>query len=91
MAASPIRSSVNIFPTALIISPFAIIFGVVIKATNKYRPTNYIGWVLMLVGFGLMTLLKADATTGQWVGFQIITAAGIGIIVSLVPCTINRG
>ncbi|TBU25225.1 iron permease [Dichomitus squalens] len=80
MAASPIRSSVNLFATSLVISPTAIICGAVIKGTNKYRAVNYVGWALMIIGFGLLTLLKADASTGDWAGFQVITAAGIGII-----------
>ena len=78
--ASPIRSGVDLFPTAFVLSPFAIIIGVVIKATNKYRPANYLGWALLLIGFGLFTLLKADASTAEWVVFQIITAVGTGII-----------
>ncbi|KAI0363645.1 iron permease [Pilatotrama ljubarskyi] len=80
MAATPIRSSINIFATALVLSPFALFCGIVIKGTNKYRPANYVGWALMVIGFGLLTLLMADASTGQWAGFQIITAAGLGII-----------
>ncbi|KAI0648736.1 iron permease [Trametes meyenii] len=80
MAASPIRSSVNVFPTALVMSPSAIICGIIVKKTNKYRPSNYIGWVLILIGFGLLTLLKADSSTGEWVGYQVITAVGVGII-----------
>ena len=78
--ASPIHSSINLFPTALVISPFSIICGVIVKSTNKYRPSNYVGWALTMVGFGLLTLLKADAGTAQWVGFQVVTAAGVGII-----------
>ena len=81
MAASPIHSSVNLFATSLIISPTAIICGAIIKSMNKYRAVNYVGWALMMIGFGLLTLLKANASTGEWAGFQIITAAGIGTIV----------
>ena len=80
MGASPIHSSINIFPTALVISPFSIICGVIVKGSNRYVPSNYVGWALTMIGFGLLTLLKADASTAQWVGFQVITAAGVGII-----------
>ena len=80
MGASPIHSTINIFPTALGISPFSIICGVIVKGSNRYVPSNYVGWALTMIGFGLLTLLKADASTAQWVGFQVITAAGVGII-----------
>ena len=81
MDATPIGSSVKAFPTTLIVSPFSILSGILVKGSNKYRPANLLGWILCIVGSGLLTLLKADATTGQWVGFQIVVAAGIGIVV----------
>ncbi|KAI0833798.1 iron permease [Trametes gibbosa] len=80
MAASPVRSSVNLFATALVCSPFSLIGGVLVKTLNKYRPANYIGWALTMIGVGLLTLLKEDSPTAAWASFQVITAAGIGII-----------
>ena len=68
--------------SALIISPFALICGAVVKITGKYRPVNYAGWILMIIGFGLLSLLKADSDVGHWVGYQILVSAGSGIIVS---------
>ena len=82
MGASPIRSSVNMLATTLICAPVSLFAGGYVKKSAKYRPANFVGWSLMLIGFGLFTLFKADSSTGMWAGFQIITAAGIGIIVS---------
>ena len=53
-----------------------------VNVQNKYRPANLLGWVVTTVGFGLLSLLKADSTTGQWVGYQIFAAIGTGMIVS---------
>ncbi|THH28362.1 hypothetical protein EUX98_g5826 [Antrodiella citrinella] len=80
MGASPIRSGVEILPTAMILSPFALIAGVSVQILGKYRLVNIIGWVLLTVGLGVMSLLKADSSTGQWVGYQILTAAGTGLL-----------
>ncbi|KAH9902443.1 iron permease [Cubamyces lactineus] len=80
MDATPIQSSVKVFATTFIVSPFSIFCGILVKATNKYRPINYVGWALSIIGCGLLSLLKADSRTAQWVGFQIIAAAGIGIV-----------
>ena len=82
MGASPIHSSVNMLATTLICAPVSLFAGGIVKKRARYRPVNYVGWILMLIGFGLFTLFKADSSTGMWAGFQIITAAGIGIIVS---------
>lgn len=81
MDATPIRSSINVFATTLVVSPFSIICGVLVKVTNKYRPLNYVGWALSMIGCGLLTLLKADSHTSAWAGFQIVAAMGIGIVV----------
>lgn len=83
MDATPIRSSINVFATTLVVSPFSIICGVLVKVTNKYRPLNYVGWALSMIGCGLLTLLKADSHTSQWAGFQIVAAMGIGIVVRI--------
>ena len=84
MGASPIRSGVDMLATALVIAPFALICGIIIKATNKYRPANIMGWVLTIVGFGLLSLLKADSPVKNWVGFQFLVSAGTGMIVRVI-------
>lgn len=83
MEATPLRSSVQMLPTALIISPFALIGGILVKVFNKYRPPMVMGWLFIIVGFGVLTLLKADSPTSQWVGYQVLVSIGLGIIVSL--------
>jgi hypothetical protein len=82
MGASPLRSSVLMLPTALIIAPFAVIAGVAIEKIRKYRLVNAVGWMLTVVGFGVLSLLKADSSTTEWVCFQIIVSMGTGIVVS---------
>lgn len=69
--------------TAFVMAPFALICGMLIKAMNKYRPANVIGWVLTIIGFGLLSLLKADSPVRDWVGFQFLVSAGTGMIVRL--------
>ncbi|GBE86270.1 Efflux pump FUS6 [Sparassis crispa] len=78
--ASPIRSGVQSLPTALVIAPFAMICGVTVQIMNKYRPVNAMGWILMIIGLGLLCLLKANSDASQWIGFQIVAAAGTGLI-----------
>ncbi|TCD60225.1 hypothetical protein EIP91_010533 [Steccherinum ochraceum] len=79
---NPILTGVNMFPTALVIAPFAVVAGVSIAVLKKYRPANIAGWILITVGFGIMSLLKADSTTGQWVGYQLVVSAGLGLLYS---------
>ncbi|KAI0363882.1 iron permease [Pilatotrama ljubarskyi] len=96
MGATPIGSSVKMLATTLICAPFSFLCGGVIKATGKYRPMNVLGWALLMVGFGLFTLLKADSPTAMWAGFQVVMAMGLGIVWSstvfpiLAPIPVHR-
>ncbi len=83
LLSSPIGSSVKILPTAIVSSSFSLFSGIMIKKTNKYRPANWVGWTLAIVGFGLLTTLTADSSAGEWAGYQALQAAGSGTIVSL--------
>ncbi|KAK7061333.1 MFS domain-containing protein [Favolaschia claudopus] len=94
--ASPVRSSVDYLPAALVTAPFALVAGVLVNALNKYRAVNFTGWIFLLVGFGLFSTLREDSSVGKWVGFQIIVAIGIGMLFSapifplLAPLPPNR-
>ncbi|CAK5262641.1 unnamed protein product [Mycena citricolor] len=80
--ASPIRSAVDFLPGALLTAPFALIAGLLIMAGKRYREVNWIGWIFMIIAFGLISTLEATASTGQWVGFQVVGAIGTGLIFS---------
>ncbi|KAI0352489.1 iron permease [Trametes cingulata] len=94
--ASPLRSSVQTLPTALVMPPFSLLCGFVVKATRTYRPINVVGWILSIIGFGLLSLLQADSAAPQWIGFQFLMSAGTGIIYAstvfavLAPLPVSR-
>ncbi|OBZ65418.1 putative transporter C3H1.06c [Grifola frondosa] len=96
LGASPIRSGVDLLATALVIAFFALIAGVAVQVMNKYRPANAVGWAITIVGFGLLTLLRANAPVGHWVGYQIVASAGTGAIFAatifpvLAPLPVSR-
>ncbi|KAI1792582.1 MFS general substrate transporter [Ganoderma leucocontextum] len=78
--ASPVRSSIDTFPIAFVLSPFALISGILIKVVQKYRLMNLVGWIISIVGFGVLSLLRPDSGLGESVGFQFLMAAGVGIV-----------
>lgn len=67
--------------TAFIIAPFALVAGVMVQVMRKYRPVNVVGWIITVVGFGLLSTLRADDAVGKWVGYQIVASIGTGLIV----------
>ncbi|CAK5283448.1 unnamed protein product [Mycena citricolor] len=78
--ASPLQSALDFLPGATITAPFGLLAGMLITATKQYRKVNWIGWLIMIVAFGLSSSLKATASVGHWVGFQLLAGIGIGIV-----------
>ncbi|KAI9452641.1 Mfs1.2 [Lactarius psammicola] len=84
---SPAGAGVDLFGLSYSISLVAIVAGVAVKKTGKYMVPTYVGWVLMVVGAGLLTTLRADSDIAKSVGLQLVIGGGVGIIyvVSLFP------
>lgn len=68
------------FGVAFTIPPFAIIMGVSAQVLNRYRPQNYLGWMITIAGFGLLSTLNEDSSITTIVGYQIFLGIGVGII-----------
>ncbi|EJU01284.1 MFS general substrate transporter [Dacryopinax primogenitus] len=78
--ASPVESSIHLFPSAFSIAPAGIVVGITVAMTNHYVAQNVFAWMLLMIGFGLFTTLNKDSSTGAWVGYQLIAAIGVGIL-----------
>jgi hypothetical protein len=81
VGATPLSSAVDLLPIGLIIAPAGLVCGIVVQLTKMYRPPNLVGWILTIVGFGLLSILRANSSVGEWVGFQILVSTGLGLIV----------
>ena len=78
---TPARAGIQLLPTVLGILPGAIIAGLVLTKFGRYRPIQLVGFAFMTIGFGLLVLLKVNSSTDQWVGYQLISAIGTGLVV----------
>lgn len=79
LEASPEGSGVDLLPSVIPMVPFAILGGIFISMTGKYKPLLIAGFVPIAVGVGLFSTLTDKSSTAIWVIFQIILAAGSGI------------
>ncbi|KAJ6525735.1 MFS general substrate transporter, partial [Mycena capillaripes] len=79
---SPTRSGVILFGLAFSTPPIAIISGIIITLTKRYRAQLWLGWVISIVGLVLMGTTRADTSLRTFVGFEILVGAGFGIIFS---------
>ena len=61
-------------------SLFAILTGIVVKKTGRYLIPIGVGWMLTIIGAGLLTTLHADSDMAKTVGFLVVIGSGVGII-----------
>ncbi|KAF4886521.1 Efflux pump FUS6 [Colletotrichum fructicola] len=86
LGSSPSYAGVQLLPTILMLIPSAILGGGLMSKIGRYLPIHYAGYALMIIGFGLLTLLNKNSGTGKWVGFQMIESFGSGLIIpTLLP------
>ncbi|KAH7929019.1 iron permease [Leucogyrophana mollusca] len=78
--ASPIQSGIDSFGISFFIPIFSILAGASVEVFNVYRPQNYVGWIMMIIGFGLLSMLEADSPRAHYIGFQTITGMGLGVV-----------
>ncbi|KAH9979113.1 hypothetical protein BGW80DRAFT_1249328 [Lactifluus volemus] len=77
---SPTEAGIALFGLSYSIGLIAIVTGLVVKKSGNYAIPTYVGWVLTVVGVGLLTTLDADSSMAKSIGFQLVTGSGIGII-----------
>ncbi len=45
-----------------------------------YRPQNYVGWELIIAGFGVLTILDVNSDKMRYICCQIVIGMGLGIV-----------
>ena len=54
--------------------------GIAIRKTGRYLITIGVGWMLTIIGAGLLTTLLTDSSIAEAVGFQVVIGSGVGIV-----------
>ncbi|RDW61771.1 MDR family MFS transporter [Aspergillus mulundensis] len=82
LMSSPIRSGVQLLPTALFMTVAAVVGGATMQKLGKYKIIHIVGFGLITIGFGIFSLLDGESSTAEWVIFQLIASGGLGLIIS---------
>jgi EmrB/QacA subfamily drug resistance transporter len=89
LEATPEKSGIDLFASVIPMVPAAIIGGVLITVTGKYKELLVAGFVLMAVGMGLFTMLDDRTNTVRWVVYQVVLALGSGIsLIATLPAVL---
>jgi hypothetical protein len=67
-------------PSLTLLTTYSIIAGISVAVLNRYRLQNYLGWLISIAGFSLLSFIKADTHGLALAGLQLAAAIGIGIL-----------
>ncbi|KAI0865359.1 MFS general substrate transporter [Xylaria cubensis] len=76
---SATESGIRTLPSILGQVVFALVGGGLATALGQFVPLLIVSSILSAVGAGLLSTLKVDSSTGIWLGYQLVMAAGVGI------------
>ncbi|KAI9463153.1 MFS general substrate transporter [Boletus coccyginus] len=80
---SPIMSAIySLAVTSL--APSALITGLSIEVTERYRPQMWVGWAIVIVGFGLVCTTLAMDSLRKPFGFVVILGLDAGCVWGIV-------
>ncbi|KAF5873336.1 putative major facilitator superfamily protein [Botrytis fragariae] len=82
--ASPLQSGVYQLPLNLFLVPAGIVAGGFVSKSGKYKATHLVGFGFTTIGIGLFTLLRPSSGKHAWAFFEIITATGLGMILTTI-------
>ncbi|KAL3446705.1 major facilitator superfamily domain-containing protein [Aspergillus insuetus] len=84
-----ILTGVALFPQTFTVAPAAIICGVIITITGRYRWGLWFGWALSNLGLGLLCLLDTRTRTVQWIFLNLPCGLGLGLLTAAIVCTVQ--
>ncbi|KAJ0427155.1 major facilitator superfamily domain-containing protein [Aspergillus carlsbadensis] len=77
---TPTIAGVAALPGTITTVPCAILIGVAVALTGRYRFALWVGWALTCLGIGLLILLYEETGVVQWVFIQGVSGLGIGCL-----------
>jgi hypothetical protein len=89
--ASPLRSGVLLVPLIVATAATGVLNGVFIHRTGQYRPSMWLGTILMTLGNGLYIMFNPDTSIGAIVAFEIIEGIGSGLLFEPPLLAIQQG
>lgn len=78
---SAIVSGVSLIAYVIGNALFSVIAGVLVSKVGYFAPPAIIGAAIGTVGCGLLSTLQVDSGPGRWVGYQVVSSAGLGMAV----------
>ncbi|TVY46196.1 Efflux pump [Lachnellula occidentalis] len=84
---SPTISGVAAFPETFTVAPASIVVGVLASMWGRFRWAIWTGWLLSVLGMGLLYLPGPHTTIPQWLFINLVPGLGLGMLY----CSLSYG
>lgn len=78
---SAIRSGVDMIPYMLANAVFSLLAGIFVSKNGYFTPPAITGLAIGTAGCGLLSMLHVSTPSSNWIGYQILVSAGLGMAV----------
>ncbi|KAG0138126.1 major facilitator superfamily domain-containing protein [Tuber indicum] len=76
----PIMAGVAVFPETFTVAPASVVVGLLVSITGRFRWALWLGWILTVLGMGVLVLLDVDTSTVSWIFITLVSGLGTGIL-----------
>ncbi|KAK4943703.1 hypothetical protein LTR10_016800 [Elasticomyces elasticus] len=78
---SAIRSGVDMIPYMVANAFFALLAGIFVSKNGLFAPPAILGCAIGTVGSGLLTTLTPTTPQANWIGYEFLISAGLGMAI----------
>lgn len=86
---SAAQSGIRLIPLVLGVSIFTMLTNGLLTVWRHYHPLLVLSALVGTFGVSMIYTADANTSTGAWAGFEILTAAGVGIALQI-PMIVNQ-
>ena len=79
--ANAVQSGVDLIAYMIANAVFSVVAGIIVSKVGYFAPPAIVGSAIGTVGCGLLSTLQVNSSAGKWVGYQVLTSAGLGMAV----------
>ncbi|KAF9040487.1 MFS general substrate transporter [Hymenopellis radicata] len=81
--ASALRSGVETFGLSMVLGPVVILCGWSVTKLAKYRPQAWFGWIVLIIGTGLLSTIHAETSLAHSIGYSTLISIGGGFVYAI--------
>lgn len=88
-AFNPVMTGVGLLPITVGIIPTTLVVGLITSRCGRFRWAVWSGWVVTILGTGLLIALEVDIKTWQWILCLLVLGFGHGMILTTMTYVIQ--